>query len=119
VLVLRQPGTLHAAVGEGAIANFYNLQAFNRTGTTTPFVVDVVEPSGGQAMRLGLANEVPPYALLEGRLLVTIPTASLHGASTPLRLVVRTERGVIQTIDTSFLGPAERDGVRERKEAAK
>lgn len=119
ILVLRQPGTLHTAIGTGEIANFYNLQAFNRTGSTTEFVVDVVEPPGGHAIRLGLASEVPPYALLEGRLLVTIPTASLHGASTPLRLAVRTERGVIQTIDTSFLGPVERDDVRTGEEGAK
>ena len=64
VLVLRQPGTLHAAVGAGEIANFYNLQAFNRTATATPFAVDVVEPAGGRATALGLPGEVPPYALL-------------------------------------------------------
>ena len=49
VLVLRQPGTLHVAIGDGEIANFYNLQAFNRTGTATPFTVDVIEPAGGRA----------------------------------------------------------------------
>ena len=119
VLVLRQPGTLHVAIGDAEIANFYNLQAFNRTGTATPFTVDVIEPAGGRATSLGLAGEVPPYALLEGRLLVTIPITSLRGSSTPLRLAVRTAGGVIQTIDTSFLGPAEHDGVRSRKEEAK
>jgi len=119
VLVLRQPGTLHAAVGEGAIANFYNLQAFNRTATATPFAVDVVEPAGGRATALGLPGEVPPYALLEGRLLVTIPMTSLHGSSTPLRLAVRTADGVIQTIDTSFLGPAADNGGQSGGEVGK
>jgi hypothetical protein len=62
---------------------------------------------------------VPPYALLEGRLLVTIPMTSLHGSSTPLRLAVRTAGGVIQTIDTSFLGPAADNGGRSAGEVGK
>jgi hypothetical protein len=44
---------------------------------------------------------------------------SLHGSSTPLRLAVRTASGVIQTIDTSFLGPGADDGARSLGEERK
>lgn len=108
VLILRQPGTMHADVGNGEVANFYNLQAFNRTSTPASFSIAVAEPAGGRVTSLGLPGEVGPYALLEGRLLVTIPARSLTAGSTPIRLIVRTG-GEEQTIETSFLGPDRND----------
>ena len=35
VLILRQPGTLYTNVTGGDVANFYNIQAFNRTDQPT------------------------------------------------------------------------------------
>jgi cytochrome c oxidase accessory protein FixG len=106
VVILRQPGTLYATAGAGEIANFYSLQALNRTSRTTPFAIEVVEPGGAIVTVLGHPGEVEPYGLFEGRLLLRIPTDSLAGASTPVRFAVRTGHGVVQTIDSAFLGPA-------------
>ena len=106
VLILRQPGTLYTTVTAGEVANFYNVQAFNRTSHATPFAIDVVEPAGATLTTLGPMREVEPYALLEGRLLLRVPTTSLTGPSTPVRFAVRTSQGVVQTIDSAFLGPA-------------
>ena len=106
VLILRQPGTMYTTVGAGDVANFYNVQAFNRTAQATTFAIDVIDPAGATLTTLGPLNEVAPYALLEGRLLVRVPAAALTGASTPVRFAVRTERGVVQTVESAFLGPA-------------
>ena len=107
VLVLRQPGTLFATVNGGDIANFYNVQVFNRTSRNLPFEIAVVEPQGARIMPLGPLSAVGAYALLEGRLLVTIPPANLHGSGTPVRFEVRAGGRTVQTIDSSFLGPAQ------------
>jgi cytochrome c oxidase accessory protein FixG len=106
VLILRQAGTLYTTAASGEIANFYTLQAFNRTSRTTAFVVDVDEPAGATVTTLGRMSEVEPYGLLEGRLLLRLPPGALTGPSTPVRFVVRTPDGVVQTIPSAFLGPA-------------
>ena len=109
VLILRQPGTMYTTVGADGVANFYNVQAFNRTSRATAFAIDVIEPPGATVTTLGPLDAVEPYALLEGRLLVRVPAAALHGASTPVRFAVRTDGGVVQTVESAFLGPVRSD----------
>lgn len=105
VLILRQPGTLYTSVTGGDIANFYTVQALNRTGRAQAFTIEVVEPRGATISNLGLPGEVAPHGLVESRVMLRIPPSALAGASTPVRFAVRADDGVVQTIDSSFLGP--------------
>jgi cytochrome c oxidase accessory protein FixG len=105
VLILRQPGTLYATVPGGEIANFYDVQAFNRTPRQAQFTVEIVEPRGATITTLGQVGEVEAYGLSEGRLLLRVPASELAGASTPVRFAVRTPDGVVQTVESSFVGP--------------
>jgi polyferredoxin len=106
VLVLRQPGTLYATVGNGEVANFYQVQAFNRSGRAATYTLQVSSPRGATLTTLGEIGKVGAYGQLDGRVVVRVPTSSLAGASTPVRFVVRTDTGVEQQIDSAFLGPA-------------
>jgi cytochrome c oxidase accessory protein FixG len=106
VLVLRQPGTLYATAGEGEVANFYQVQAFNRSGRATSFTLQVSSPRGATLTSLGNVGHVDAYGQLDGRVVLRVPTSSLAGPSTPVRFVVRSDAGVEQTIDSAFLGPA-------------
>ena len=106
VLILRQPGTLYTTVSGGDVANFYNVQAFNRTGHPTAFSIEVTEPRGASVTPLGRVGDVEPFGLADGRLLLRIPRSSLAGASTPVRFSIRTGNRVVQTIESSFVGPA-------------
>ena len=108
VLVLRQPGTLYQTVTGGDLANFYNVQAFNRTSRSRAFTIEVVEPRGATVVTLGPLGDVAPYGLVESRLMVRVHPDALAGPSTPVRFVVRADNHVVQTVDTSFLGPARR-----------
>jgi cytochrome c oxidase accessory protein FixG len=108
VLVLRQPGTLYQTVTGGDLANFYNVQAFNRTGRSQAFTIEIAEPRGATVVTLGPFGDVGPYGLIESRLLVRVPPDALVGPSTPVRFLVRADNQVVQTIDSSFLGPARR-----------
>jgi cytochrome c oxidase accessory protein FixG len=106
VLILRQPGTLYATVAGGEVANFYTVQALNRTSSHTPFDIEVVEPKQATLTAIGELGAVEPYGLLEGRLLLRLPETALAGPSTSVRFVVRRAGQVVQTIDSAFLGPA-------------
>ncbi len=106
VLILRQPGTLYGSAATGEVANFYDVQALNRTRHITTFSIEVIEPAGATVTTLGRLSEVGPYGLVEGRLVLRIPTSALVGPSTPVRFTVRTGEGVVQTIDSAFLGPS-------------
>jgi cytochrome c oxidase accessory protein FixG len=108
VLILRQPGTLYTSVTGGDIANFYTVQALNRTGRSQAFTIDVVEPRGATIATLGQLGEVAPYGLVESRVMLRIHPAALAGPSTHVRFSVRADDGVVQTIDSSFLGPGAR-----------
>jgi hypothetical protein len=54
---------------------------------------------------LGPITEAPPNGLIESRLLIKVPPAGLSGASTPVRLEVRANDALVQTIESSLLGP--------------
>jgi polyferredoxin len=105
VLILRQAGTLHATLPDGAVANFYTVQVFNRTAGRVPFAIEAVVPAGATVVRLGLPDAVEPHALLEGRVLLSMPPDRLAGAATPVRFDVSVAGGAPRHIESSFIGP--------------
>jgi cytochrome c oxidase accessory protein FixG len=106
VLILRQPGTLYATDADGDFANFYSVEALNRTASPARFSIEVVQPSGATVTTLGPLGDVGPYGVAEGRLMLRLPAGHVSGASTPVRFAVRAADGSVQTIDSAFLGPA-------------
>ena len=79
VLVLRQPGTLYVSLPGGDVANFYTVQALNRTSRPATFAIDVLEPRGAVATPLGPLGSVGPYALQDGRFLIRVPRTHSGG----------------------------------------
>jgi cytochrome c oxidase accessory protein FixG len=108
VLILRQPGTLYTTITGGDVANFYTVQALNRTNRTRAFTIEVVTPAGATISSLGELGDVSPYGLAESRVMLRLRAGDLTGANTPVQFAVRADDGVVQTIDSSFVGPAER-----------
>jgi cytochrome c oxidase accessory protein FixG len=106
VLVLRQPGTLYATLATGDVANFYQVQAFNRTARPATFTIEVSSPRGATLTTLGQVGRIDAYGQLDGRVMLQVPRTALAGASTPVRFLVRTSDGRQQQIDSAFLGPA-------------
>ena len=105
-VVLRQPGTLYASVAGGDVANFYTIEAMNRSDRATPISIEVLEPAGATVTILGSSSLVPPYGALDARLLVRLPPGAVRGPTTPVRFVVRTDGRALQEIESAFLGPA-------------
>jgi cytochrome c oxidase accessory protein FixG len=106
VLVLRQPGTLYATLADGEVANFYQVQVFNRTAHPISFTIRASSPHGASLTPLGPLDQVGAYGQLDGRMMLRVATSALAGPSTPVRFVVRTGDGTEQSIESAFLGPA-------------
>ncbi len=113
VVILRQPGTLYATLAGGEIANFYTLEALNRSSDPTAFTIDVVEPAGATVTTLGPSPQVPAYGVLDARLLLRLPQGSFTGPSTAVKFAIRSNGQIVQQIDSAFLGPI---GRAERQE---
>ncbi len=105
-VILRQPGTLYATVAGGDFANFYTLEALNRSGHATPITIEVIQPQGGTVTVLGSSASVPAYGVLNSRLLLRLPPAAMQGPATPVRFAVRSNGELIQQIDSAFVGPS-------------
>jgi cytochrome c oxidase accessory protein FixG len=111
VLVLRQAGTLYTELGNAQLGNFYTVQVINRTGSTHTLEYRVVAPAGASLTQLGDLSVTQPHALVEGRFLIAVPTVNLTGSSTPITIDVWSDGKPLETITSSFLGPASRPGV--------
>jgi cytochrome c oxidase accessory protein FixG len=105
VLILRQPGTLYATLDEGAVGNFYNLQVINRTNRSHRLEYRALQPQGATITALGEVDSIAPHGLVESRLLLRVPKAMLTGPSVPVKFEVRSNGELLETIDSSFLGP--------------
>jgi hypothetical protein len=81
------------------------MQVFNRTAAARRLEVAVQSPQGASLTLLGPVSRVDPYALQEGRVLVSVPAGALSGPVTPLRFVVQADGAPIQTIESSLVGP--------------
>jgi cytochrome c oxidase accessory protein FixG len=106
VLILRQPGTMFVEVGNDAVANFYTVQVINRTNHSHALDYTAVWPAGARVEALGPIATADPYGLIESRLLLRVPTGALQGATTPVRFEIRADGKVLETIDSTFIGPA-------------
>jgi cytochrome c oxidase accessory protein FixG len=105
VLILRQPGTMYATLDDGAVANFYNLQVINRTNRSQALEYRMLSPAGATVTALGAIDRVDPHGLVESRLVLQVPRASLTGTDTPISLEVRADGVPVQTISSSLVGP--------------
>jgi polyferredoxin len=108
VVILRQPGTLYATLAGGEVANFYTVEALNRSSNPTAFTIDIVEPRGATVTTLGPAPEVPAYGVFDARLLLRLPERSITDPSTAVEFVIRSNGRIVQHIDSAFLGPVGR-----------
>jgi cytochrome c oxidase accessory protein FixG len=116
VLILRQAGTLHVTLPDGAVGNFYTVQVFNRTRADVPFTITAIAPAGATVTPLGLAGRVGPHALGEGRLLVAVPAARLTGPATIVRFAIDDAGEPTRHVDSSFIGPGVRPPAQARRE---
>ena len=72
----------------GDVANFYTVQALNRTSEPAVYRVTVLEPDGAAITPLGAFGSVAPYSVADGRFLIRYGRAARrreHASAGPRR----------------------------------
>src|SRR5690606_28334007 len=80
-------------------------QVFNRAGREHQVDIRVSSPEGATLNAVGPIRDIAPFALHEGRVLVSVPASQLSGAATPVRFDVFVDGHVERSIESSLIGP--------------
>ncbi|MCB2200225.1 cytochrome c oxidase accessory protein CcoG [bacterium] len=106
--VLRTPGMLYQPVDEDHVRNLYSLKMVNKTFDEMPVRLVVVEPEAGIVNLVGTDLVIESNNVIESAFFVTLPINELEGVKTPLRIEVYSGDRKLETVKTSFMGPATR-----------
>jgi cytochrome c oxidase accessory protein FixG len=104
VSFFRTPGMMFQKAENNMVSNVYNLKILNKSFDAKEFGLKL---SGieGELKIIGGHASVNPQETLDTKVLVLIPEEKLSKTNTPLRIEVISDGGVIETINTNFLGP--------------
>src|SRR5690606_913600 len=105
VLILRQAGSHYGSELAGRIVNLYTVQVINRAGREHQVDIRVSSLEGATLNGAGPMRDIAPYALIEGRVLVSVPASHLSGAATAVRFDVFVDGHVERSIESSLIGP--------------
>ncbi len=103
--VLRTPGMLYQDREDGTISNLYNYKVVNKTSNEVPYEFRV---EGAEAT-IELVGELRPVSgesVAEGALFIIMNKEDIEKMSTKLKVGIFRGDERLQTIKTTFLGPA-------------
>ncbi len=103
--VLRVPGTLYEEREGGIIRNLYSVKVINKTSGTLPVEVALAEPAGVLTM-VGTRPLLPAGGIAQTAVFIEIPRANLAGPITKIKIDIRSGGRVMQTVRSTFVGPA-------------
>lgn len=106
--VLRTPGMLYQPVDAEHVRNLYSLKIINKTYDAMPIQLRVEEPEDGHINLVGGSITIDPDDVIESAFFVNLPIDELHGVKTPLKIGVYSGDRKLETVKTSFMGPAVR-----------
>lgn len=102
--VMRSAGMLYQEQSGGYISNIYNVELVNKTNRNKQVTLIPADPS----MKIKYIQAPGPIAKgseVKGTFFLLIPAAKIHQAKTDVRLQVKADGRVMQTVSTSFVGP--------------
>jgi cytochrome c oxidase accessory protein FixG len=103
--MLRAPGSLFQRTAEGKIENLYTLKIVNKTMRDIPVQLKL-ENSPGTLRVMGGGDLVVPAAQLgQTSVLIELDSAVLRGPNTKLKVGIYSKGRLLETINTSFVGP--------------
>jgi len=103
--VLRTPGMLYQKKDNNTISNLYNISVINKTTTSMPITLKLLEPQQGNIKLVRDNLVLPEQGLAEGVFFAEIPQNALHGVSTEIKIGVYSGDKLVATEKTKFLGP--------------
>lgn len=106
VNILRTPGMLFQEQPGDIISNLYDISIINKTFNELPVRLEL-EDSKGKIKLIGQDITLGPQGNYDGKFLVLMPKDAIDKMNTPLTIGVYSNKGLLQKIRTSFLGPME------------
>ncbi len=104
--ILRTPGMLYQEPAEGMVSNLYNYKVVNKTTATVPYHFKVEGMENADIQWVGDLHPVNGQDISEGAFFVIIAGKNLSKMSTKLEIGVYSEGEKLETVKTTFLGPA-------------
>jgi cytochrome c oxidase accessory protein FixG len=104
--ILRTPGLLYQEKSDSIYSNLYDIKIINKTKKSFP-VTFKLENINGSIISVGHIPDAKSKSITEGKLFVELPESSLNGIKTELRIGVYRGTEKIETITTTFVGPAQ------------
>lgn len=102
--VLRTPGMLYQNQPDNKVSNMYNLKISNKTFEELPLEIKL-DDANGEIKLIGNEIKLNPLEIYEGKFLIILPKDKIKLLNTPMKVNVYAGDKLIETLNTSFLGP--------------
>ncbi|MFY0598518.1 MAG: cytochrome c oxidase accessory protein CcoG [Cyclobacteriaceae bacterium] len=103
--ILRTPGMMYQERPDGSITNLYQIKMVNKTNVDQSVEFRLESPKGNLEL-IGEPIHLEKQGIGAGAFFVVIDPQNLDGLSTKIEVGVYAQGELIETIKTSFLGPA-------------
>ena len=103
--ILRTPGMLYQEQDNNQISNLYNVKVINKTNQQLPIQLVLLNEQGELKMVGNNDLSVEPQGTAEGALFLVFDRADIQQMSTNVEVGVYSDGELLETVETSFLGP--------------
>lgn len=102
--VLRTPGMLYQNQPDNKVSNMYNLKISNKTFEEMPLEIRL-DDANGEIKLIGNELKLKPLEIYESKFLIILPKDKIKLLNTPMKVNVYSGDKLIETLNTTFLGP--------------
>lgn len=103
--ILRTPGMMYQEQGDGQISNLYNVKVINKTNEDLSLHLRLTNEQGTLRMVGQEALRVARQGTAQGAMFIVLDRDDIHQMSTDVEVGVYSGDELLETVETSFLGP--------------
>jgi cytochrome c oxidase accessory protein FixG len=111
--ILRTPGLLFQEQDNNKVSNIYDVNIVNKTFNNLPIELKL-ENLRGELKLIGSEMNLKPQEIYDGKILIILPKSEIKKMDTPLTIGFYSNGKLLQTINTSFLGPVEKQNIENK-----
>ena len=89
------------------MSNIYDVNIVNKTFNSLPIELKL-ENLQGELKLIGSEMNLKPQEIYDGKILIILPESEIKSMNTPVTIGFYSNGKLLQTINTSFLGPVEK-----------
>ncbi len=92
-------------MGDGRVANFYNIELINKTYDDINLELKVISPQNGTITPLGQISPLLKQTEKSARFFMALPENELQGVQTKVKFGIYSEGKLLKEVESTFLGP--------------